>query len=89
VLPTEKDAAHACWHIAKDLRKIREYLSDTVASPGVVTAAGHSVVTVRLRSLPVIDRAPWPVVRKSRCDRSGCVLFPSETRAVAATSVRN
>jgi class 3 adenylate cyclase len=29
VLPTEKDAAHACWHIAKDLRKIREYLSDT------------------------------------------------------------
>ena len=29
VLPTEKDAAHACWHIAKDLRRTREYLSDT------------------------------------------------------------
>lgn len=28
VLPTEKDAAHASWHIAKDLRKTREYLSD-------------------------------------------------------------
>ena len=29
VLPTEKDVAHACWHIAKDLRRIREYLSGT------------------------------------------------------------
>jgi hypothetical protein len=29
VLPTEKDAAHACWHIARDLRKTREYLSGT------------------------------------------------------------
>jgi class 3 adenylate cyclase len=28
VLPTEKDAAHACWGIARDLRKIREHLSD-------------------------------------------------------------
>ena len=29
VLPTETDAAHACWSIARDLRKTREYLSDT------------------------------------------------------------
>ena len=29
VLPSEKDAAHACWHIARDLRRTREYLSDT------------------------------------------------------------
>lgn len=29
VLPTERDAAHACWHIAKDLRRTREYLTDT------------------------------------------------------------
>jgi class 3 adenylate cyclase len=28
VLPTEKDAAHASWHIARDLRKTREYMSD-------------------------------------------------------------
>jgi len=26
VLPTEADAAHACWGIARDLRKTREYL---------------------------------------------------------------
>ncbi len=28
VLPTETDAAHASWAIARDLRKLREYLSD-------------------------------------------------------------
>jgi class 3 adenylate cyclase len=28
VLPTEADAAEACWRIAKDFRKIREYLED-------------------------------------------------------------
>lgn len=29
VLPSENDAAHACWHIAKDLRRAREYPSET------------------------------------------------------------
>ena len=28
VLPTETDAAHACWGVARDLRKTREYLRD-------------------------------------------------------------
>lgn len=28
VLLTETDAAHACWEIARDLRKTREYLKD-------------------------------------------------------------
>jgi class 3 adenylate cyclase len=28
VLPTEINAAHACWGIARDLRKTREYLED-------------------------------------------------------------
>jgi class 3 adenylate cyclase len=26
ILPTETDAAHACWNLARDLRKSREYL---------------------------------------------------------------